>query len=59
MVKKPPVSVEDIRDMGLIPRSEQSPEGGHDNPFQDTFLENHMDRGVLRAMVHSVIQIRT
>ena len=37
-----------------IPGSERSPEGGHDNPFQYTFLENPMDRGPWQASVHRV-----
>ena len=35
----------DLRDMGLIPGSGRSPEGGHDNPLQYSCLENPMDRG--------------
>ena len=32
-------------DMGSIPESGGSPGAGHGNPFQYSFLENHMDRG--------------
>ena len=35
--------------MGSIPGSERYPGGGHDNPFQDSCLENPMDRGVWRV----------
>ena len=35
----------DAGDAGLIIRSGKSPEGGHDNPLQDSCLENPMDRG--------------
>ena len=34
----------DIRDVGLIPGSGRSPEGGHDSPLQYLCLENPMDR---------------
>ena len=33
MVKNPPVNAGDIRDAGLIPGSERSCGGGHDNPL--------------------------
>ena len=54
MVKNPPVSAGDIRDIGLIPGSERSPGGGHDNPLQYSCLENPMDRGAWQATVHRV-----
>jgi len=41
-------------DMGLIPGSERSPGGGHGNPLQYSCLENPMDRGAWRAIVHRV-----
>ena len=59
MVKKPPVSVEDIRDMGLIPRSGRSPGEGHGNPLQYSFLENFIDRGAWWAIVHRVAKSQT
>ena len=34
----------DVRDKGSIPRLGRSPEGGHGNPFQYSFLENPVDR---------------
>ena len=37
-------------DVGSIPGSGRSPEGGHGNPLQDSCLENPMDRGALRAV---------
>ena len=37
-----------------IPRSERSPGGGNGNPLQYSCLENPMDRGAWRAMVHRV-----
>ena len=41
--KDPPPNVEDIRDMGSIPRSGRSPREGHGNPLQYSCLENPMD----------------
>ena len=41
-------------DMGLIPGLGRSPGGGHGNPLQYCCLENPMDRGAWRAVVHGV-----
>ena len=46
-------------DTGVIPGSERSPGGGHDNPLQYSCLENPMDRGAWWATVHSVTQSDT
>ena len=45
MVKNPPGSAGDVRDVGLIPGSGKSPGGGNGNPLQYFYLENPMDRG--------------
>ena len=45
MVKNPPATAGDVRDMGLIPRLGRSPGGGHNNILQYSCLENPMDRG--------------
>jgi len=45
VVKNLPANAEDIREMGLIPELERSPEGGHGNSLQYSCLENPMDRG--------------
>ena len=45
VVKDPPASAGDIRDMGSIPGSGRSPGGGRGNPLQYSCLENPMDRG--------------
>ena len=52
MVKKPAANAGDIREVGLIPESGRSPGGGNGNPLQDSCLENPMDRGDWKAMVH-------
>ena len=53
-----PVQV-DIRDMSSIPGSGRSPGGGHGNSLQYLFLENPMDRGAWKAVVHRVTQSQT
>ena len=45
MVKNPPASEGDIRDIGSIPGSGRAPGGGNGNPLQCSCLENPMDRG--------------
>ena len=49
----------DTGDLGSIPGSERSPEGGHGNPLQYSCLENPMDRGAWWATVHRVIKSQT
>ena len=43
LVVKNPLA--NARGVGLIPRSERSPGGGHGNPLQYSCLDNPMDRG--------------
>ena len=43
-----------IRDAGLIPGLGRSPGGGNGKPFQYPCLENPMDRGAWKAVVHRV-----
>ena len=45
MEKNLPASAGDVRDAGLIPGSERSLDGSHDNPLQYSYLENSRDRG--------------
>ena len=52
VVKNPPVNAEGVRDTGSIPGLGRPPGGGHGHPLQSSFLENPMDRGAWRAMVH-------
>ena len=54
MVKNPPVNAGDIKDLGSIPGWGRSLGGGHGNPFQYSYLENPMDRGVWSATVHRI-----
>ena len=54
MVKNLAAYAGDVRDMVSIPGRERSPGGGHDNPLQDPFLENPIDRGAWWATVRRV-----
>ena len=51
MVENPPASA---RDTGLNPGSGRSPKWGNGNPLKYSCLENPMDRGAWRAIVHRV-----
>ena len=44
VIKNLPVNAGDARDMGSIPGSGRSLEGGHGNPLHYSCLENLMDR---------------
>ena len=47
------------RDLGSIPVLGRSPGGGHGNPLRYSCLENPMDRGAWRAVVHGVAKSQT
>ena len=59
MVNNPPVNAADIRDIGSVPGPGRSLEGGRGNPLQYSCLENPMDRGAWRVMVHRVAKSQT
>ena len=42
-----------VKDPGLIPGSGRSPGEGNGDPLQYSCLENFMDTGAWKAMVHS------
>ena len=46
-------------DLGSIPGLGRSPGEGHGNPLKYSCLENPMDRGALRAIVHGVTKSQT
>ena len=54
VVKNPPASSGDGRDMGSISGSGRSPGEGNGNPLQYSCLENPMDRGAWQTTVHGV-----
>jgi len=45
VLKNPPATAGDIRDLGLIPGSGRSPGEGNGNPLQYSCLENPIDKG--------------
>ena len=59
VVKNPPASAGDKRDVGSIPGLGRCPGGGHGNPLQYSCLENPMDRGAWWATVHRVAKSQT
>ena len=59
MVKNPPASSGDARDVGLIPGSGRSPGVENSNPLQYSCLENSKDSRAWRATVHGVTKSQT
>ena len=59
VVKNPPASAGDIRDLGSIPGLGRFPGGGNDNPFQYSCLENLMDREAWQATARGVAKSQT
>ena len=56
VVKNPPTTTGDIRDMGSIPGWGRSPGGGHGTRLLYSCLENPVDRGVWGAIVHGITE---
>ena len=54
MVKDPPANAGDA---GLVPGLGRSSGEGNGNPFQDTCLENSLDRGAWQATVHETARV--
>ena len=59
VLKNPPANAGDIEDTSSIPGSGRSPGEGNGNPLQYSCLENPMDRGAWKAIVHRVTKSRT
>ena len=59
MVKNPPASARDARDLGLTPGLGRSPGGGNGTLLQYSCMENPMDRGARQAAVHGVAESDT
>ena len=53
MVKILPTNAEDLKDMDSIPGLRRSL-GGRGNPLQYSCLENPVDRGTWKAIVHRI-----
>ena len=58
-IKNLPATAGDLRDAGSIPGLERSPGGGRGSPLQHSCLENPMDGGAWRAIVHGVAKSQT
>ena len=59
VVKNPFASAGDIKNAGLIPGLGRFPGEGNGNPLQYSCLENPLDRGAWRAIVHGVPKSQT
>ena len=59
MVKNLPANVGDTGDVGSIPELERSAAEGNSNPLQCSCLENPMDTGAWRTIVHGVTKSQT
>ena len=59
MVKILSANSGDTRDKGLIPGLRRSPREGNGNPLQYLCLENAMDRGAWRTIVHEFAKSQT
>ena len=57
VIMQQPVNAEDAGDVGSIPGSGRSPEGGHGNPLQYSCLWNPMDRGAWWATIDGVAEL--
>ena len=58
VIKNPAAKTGGIRYLGSIPGLGRSPRGGHGNLLWYSHLENPMDRGAWRAIVHGVTKSR-
>ena len=59
VIKNLPDNAGDIRNVGSIPGSRRSREGGHGNPLQYSCLQNPMDRGSWGITVRGVLKVDT
>ena len=54
-----PANAGDLRYVGSVPGLGRSPGGGHGTPLQYSCLDNPIDRGASRTMVHRVTKSQT
>ena len=59
VVKNPPASAGDVKDVGSIPGLGRPSGEGYSNPLQYSYLENPRDRGAWQATVHRVTKSQT
>ena len=56
MVRNPPTNAGDIRDVGVIPRLERPPGGGHDKPTPVFLPGESQDRRAWQATIHKDVK---
>ena len=59
VIKNLPANAREVRDVGSIPGTGRSPEGGPGNPLHYSCLKNPMDRGAWRPIVHRTEKSQT
>ena len=59
VIKNLPSSAGDVRDTGLLPGSERSPEGGNGNSLHYSCLENPKDTGDWQSVVRWITGSQT
>ena len=59
VLKNPLANAGDVRNMGSFPGSGINPKGEHFKPLQYSCLENPLNRGAWRAIVHRVSKSQT
>ena len=59
VLKNLPANAGDSKDGGLIPGSEKSPGGGNGNPLWYSCLNDPIDRGAWKVIVHRVEKSQT
>ena len=57
VVKNPQANARALRPGFDLPNQGRPPGGGHGNPFQNSCLENPIDRGAWQATVHRVADL--
>ena len=58
VVKNPPASARDTRDVGSVPGLGRSPGEGNGNPFQYSYLGNPMNRSSWQARVLGFVKAK-
>ena len=59
VVKNPPPSAGDTKDVGSVPMSGRSPGAGNGNLLQYSYLDSSMGRGAWQAVFHGATESRT
>ena len=59
VVKNLPADARDAGDAVSVPESERCPGEGNDNPLQDSYLGNPMDREAWQTIAHGIVKTWT